>query len=148
MGTLIGICIILGLWLWIKETEKAVNSNDASKENETQSITDDDFDDFLEDDEIQEEQPKEEAKPQVNAVKKEEVDAPVVSEKEEVDLDEIEESNKATKLVEEAKNYTPLFETKIVKDADLQKFGSANDKKDTSKPVSSAKAIFDSMFEE
>lgn len=47
MGILIGICIIIGLWLLIKETEKAVSANDVSKENETQSIDEDDFDDFI-----------------------------------------------------------------------------------------------------
>ena len=60
MGILIGICIILGLWLWIKETEKAVNSNNVSKENETQSIADDDFDDFVKEESLTEDSVAEE----------------------------------------------------------------------------------------
>lgn len=53
---------------------------------------------------------------------------------------------KATRLVEEAKTYTPVVETKIIKDEDLPKL--AENKQEEKSTVSKAKAMFDAMFEE
>ena len=54
MLTIIVICAIIVIWLLKKESNKTVNSNDASKENETQSIADDDFDDFVKEESLTE----------------------------------------------------------------------------------------------
>lgn len=54
---------------------------------------------------------------------------------------------KATKLVEEAKTYTPVVETKIIKDEDLPKRVETVNKEEKSS-VSKAKAMFDAMFED
>lgn len=61
-------------------------------------------------------------------------------------IEQMEQSNKATKLIEEAKNYTPIVETKIVTDADLKNFGT-NKNNSNNKTKSNAKAIFDSLFD-
>ena len=128
--------------------EAIFSKKEASESIEQEDNFEDDFDDFLEDEEIIEESAKEEP------VKEEQQMQNNVSAKENEETveellnEDIEESNKATKLIEEAKNYTPIVETKIVKDSELKKFDNTKNTKDTSKQVSSAKAIFDSMFEE
>lgn len=53
---------------------------------------------------------------------------------------------KATRLVEEAKTYTPVVETKIIKDEDLPKVEEVRSEEKTT--VSKAKAMFDAMFED
>lgn len=63
-----------------------------------------------------------------------------------------EENNKASSILEGARSYTPVVETKILSDEDLKKLEEKRNKNKTNvstdKSVSSVKAMFDAMFED
>lgn len=61
-----------------------------------------------------------------------------------------EENNKASNMVEGAKSYTPVVATKILSDEDIKMLEAKRDanKPKEDKKISSAKAMFDAMFEE
>lgn len=63
-------------------------------------------------------------------------------------IQDAKEDPKATKRLEDAKSFTPVVETKILSDEDLKKLEANKKSADGDKQVSSAKALFDAMFEE
>lgn len=63
------------------------------------------------------------------------------------DESEFEVDEKAQKMVDDARSYTPIVETRIIRDEDIKREVPEKNETNEDKKVSKAKALFDSMFE-